>query len=119
MKESDLASFVKFTNAILNSEKIQTFISSGQFNQLSTGKIGVLPIIKPSFKKEKEKKIYESIVAKSNFLISSYESWNKISTDFVKLLKSSFAISENDLFKNWHTLGFRDFIKQLNQKIKN
>lgn len=119
MKESDLASFVKFTNAILNSEKIQTFISSGQFNQLSTEKIGVLPIIKPSFKKEKEKKIYESIVAKANFLISSYESLNKISTDFVKLLKSSFAISENDLFKNWHTLGFRDFIKQLNQKIKN
>lgn len=118
IKESDLSSFVKFTNAILNSEKIQTFIASGQFNQLSTEKIGDIPIIKPSLKKEKEKKIYTSIVTKADFLISAYESRNKISKGFVKLLKNSFTISKNDLLVNWHTLELGDFIKQLHQAVK-
>lgn len=118
LKESDLTSFVKFTNAVLNSKKIQTFITSGQFNQLSTEKIGDIPIIKPSFKKEAEKNTYNLIVAKANILINSSKSRYKICTDFMKLIKSSFTITENDLVTTWYTLEFGDFIKQLTQAIK-
>lgn len=117
LKESDLASFVKYTNAILNSEKMQTFIKSGQFNQLSTEKIGDLPIIKPTFSKINEKEKYELIVYKANSLINLYELRYKIANDFFRLLKGSFTLAENSALYNWYSLTFSDFIKLLNKEI--
>lgn len=116
LKESDLASFVKYINAILNSEKIQVFIKSGQFNQLSTEKIGDIPIVKPSFKNENT--IYQIIVDKTDVLTKLYNSFHKTSADFIKLLIITFSISETENLNNWYHLKFGDFITQLNQSIK-
>ncbi|MCW3076116.1 MAG: hypothetical protein JWO32_725 [Bacteroidetes bacterium] len=116
LKNSDLNSFVKFTNAILNSEIIQNFISDGQFNQLSTGKIGDLPIVKPSFKTQKVQ--YDEIVENSNKLIEAYETIYKICKDFLKLLRSSYPNAEIDALNDWHELDFSKFIKKLNDIVE-
>lgn len=113
---SDLSSFVKFTNAVLNSEVIRKFISTGQFNQLSTGKIGDLRIIKPSFKTQKTE--YDEVVDYSNNLIESYETIYKIGLDFLKLLQSTYPNADIDVLNDWFELDFGTFIKKLNIVLK-
>jgi hypothetical protein len=53
--------FVKYINALLNSKLIQAYIKSGQYNQLSTAKLGDLPIVKINLSDSKELAIFNQL----------------------------------------------------------
>ena len=76
------AIYTKFICAVLNSKLIQFYIQGGQYNQLSTSKIGDLPIPKIDFTVGNS--LFEAICTKADLLIvHSSDSRNKVSSEII------------------------------------
>jgi len=117
---ASIKDYTKFTNAILNSSLIQKFIKDGQYNQLSTAKIGSLPIIKIDFSKESLKKIFWDINSKVEQLISLTPTLNNILSDFFNFVYAKLNLNDStNNFEEWDKLEFKDFLKNLKKaKVK-
>ncbi|MEM9549002.1 MAG: N-6 DNA methylase [Bacteroidota bacterium] len=85
--------FTKFVNCILNSKLIQTYIADGQYNQLSTAKIGDIPFVKmESFQGTT---IYNAIIERVNVLCEMSLSLEKFASNFENYLSSKLSIETN------------------------
>ena len=59
---SNIESYLRYVNVILNSSYIRYFIMNKRFNQLSTDKIKELPIYKIDFQNKEDLKIYNAFI---------------------------------------------------------
>jgi tRNA1(Val) A37 N6-methylase TrmN6 len=107
--------FTIFINAILNSTFIQKHINDGQYNQLSTEKIGDLPIINIDETDKENLLNYNSILEFSNKQISNYKAFFDLQSDVSKFIETKFNIT----ISNWNELDFQTLISQfIKAKIK-
>lgn len=107
--------FTKFINAILNSTFIQKHINDGQYNQLSTEKIGDLPIINIDETNKENLLNYNSILEFSNKQILNYKSFIDLQSDVSKFIETKFNIT----ISNWNEIDFQTLISQfIKAKIK-
>lgn len=88
---SNIADFTIVTNAILNSKLIQKYIEDGQYNQLSTSKIGELPFVE--WGKLVNSKYYSEILERVKCLTSNCKSIDIIKETFCSFIKSKLSIS--------------------------
>lgn len=90
-----VSNFTKFVNCILNSKLIQKYITDGQYNQLSTSKIGDIPFV--NIESLQDNNSYDSIVEKVNSLCELYLAIDQLTTNFENYLfsKSSIKISDS------------------------
>jgi hypothetical protein len=112
-KFTNKTDFTKFTNALLNSSFIQKHISDGQYNQLSTKKIGDLPIIEIDVNDKKLIASYKFVVEKANSIISTSKSINEKQMKVANFIEAKHNVS----ILNWSDLEFADFLKEF-QKAK-
>jgi hypothetical protein len=115
-KNTKINSFIAYTNAILNSRLISFIISSGQFNQLSTSKIADLPIRLIDLNNNEEKVIYNSFTINIDLLKNYNDELNNLIIKFSTYL--NFQFQYDVLIKDWYTLEFSEFIKEINKDIK-
>ena len=102
-------------NAILNSTFIQKHINDGQYNQLSTEKIGDLPIINIDETNEENLLNYNSILEFSNKQISNYKAFFDLQSNVSKFIETKFNIA----ISNWNEIDFQTLISLfVNAKIK-
>jgi hypothetical protein len=87
--KSSVRDYLIFTNAILNSKVIQTYISSANYNQLSTRKIGEVPIPKINFLNANELTIYKIILREVKKIIKNKGNEEKLDTYIYKLYNLS------------------------------
>ena len=111
----DKIDFTKFTNALLNSSFIQKHISDGQYNQLSTAKIGNLPIIEINVDDKKKISNYKIMLEKIDNNISNYKLLNELQTNVTSFIFGKYKI----IISNWIDLDFPDLLKYFsNSNIK-
>ncbi|MFZ5515157.1 MAG: Eco57I restriction-modification methylase domain-containing protein [Candidatus Zhuqueibacterota bacterium] len=104
---SNKVDFTKFTNALLNSSFIQKHISNGQYNQLSTTKIGDLPIIEINVNDKNKIDIYKAMLNKININISNF----LILYELQKNITSFIFGKYNIIISNWCDIDFPDLLK--------
>jgi len=89
-----ITDFTKFTNGILNSKLIQKYIFDGQYNQLSTAKIGDIPFI--SIKSINKNKLYNELLNKIDFISEHNSVLDKIVVDFQSYLNTKYSLILNE-----------------------
>jgi hypothetical protein len=92
----------------LNSTLIQKHIKNGQYNQLSTEKIGDLPIINIDETNKESLFKYNSILDFSNKQICNYKAIFDLQTDVSKFIENKFNITSS----NWNEIDFQTLISQ-------
>jgi len=114
-KFTTITDFTKFINAILNSSFIQKHINDGQYNQLSTEKIGDLPIINIDEANQENLHRFNSILDSANKQISNYKTFNDLQTKVSTFIECKLNID----ISNWDELDFQSMLNLLDkEKIK-
>ncbi|MHA2279200.1 MAG: hypothetical protein ACXAC2_25755, partial [Candidatus Kariarchaeaceae archaeon] len=108
-----LQDFVKLTNGILNSKLIQTYIKLGKYNQLSTSKIGELPIYKPSITDKSNLKKVQKILNSINLNIKLHRSFYSNISNFNSYIQSKFTTIQKLNFQDIIIKDFSEFIGEL------
>jgi type I restriction-modification system DNA methylase subunit len=115
IRYSTIKDFVLFTNAILNSSKVQKYIKSANFSQLSTSKIGDLPIIKINFEDGVAKEIYKNIIESINEILNIIETYKKLNYNFIRYVITEFSNIDYSNLMNWYSMSFNEFIEIMEQ----
>jgi len=110
-KFTNKVDFTKFINAVLNSSFIQKHISDGQYNQLSTEKIGDLPIIEINASDNEKVVLYKTVIGKIENIISTYQSISELQKKVSGFIKGKFNVN----ITNWYDLEFLDLMNLLNK----
>jgi hypothetical protein len=103
--------FTKFINAVLNSSFIQKHISDGQYNQLSTEKIGDLPIIEIDSSDKEQISLYKSVIEKIDSIILIHQTINELQKKVAGFIKGKYSI----YITNWYDLEFSDLINMFDK----
>jgi len=83
----------KFVNSILNSKLIQKYITDGQYNQLSTSKIGDIPFISTQTIQNSDN--YKLIIDRINSLSEEYLDLESITSNFDNYLLAKWSLKTN------------------------
>jgi len=112
-----LGDLVAYTCAVLNSKLVGFIINNGQFNQLSTSKIGDLPIRLVDFDDDLERVEFEKVVDLTKSLRFDSEKLASLILDFSKYIELSSGVS-SAAARNWYVTEFSQFILDLNRSLK-
>jgi len=112
---SNKTDFTKFINSLLNSSFMQKHIFDGQYNQLSTTKIGDLPIIEINVDDKKKISNYKVMLEKIDNNISNYKMLNELQTKVTSFIFGKYNI----IILNWSDIDFPDLLNYFsNSNIK-
>ena len=107
--------YTLFINSVLNSREIQEYIKSANFNQLSTGKIGELPIIKIDFNDISHNEKYQNALS----IIQSIIKLNKevlIGNEQISIYMLSQYPKIDEIYGgDWFDLTLPDLINLINK----
>ena len=110
-----ISKYVKYVNALLNSKLVQTYIKSGQYNQLSTAKIGDLPIYKIQLTDPNELNIFNQLNTQIDSQISQSSKYTSKVRVVVKLISTEFkGIKLPNKLLTWDLLELSEFLDEIN-----
>lgn len=111
---SSVNDFLKFTNVVLNSKLIQKYILDGQYNQLSTSKIGDIPFVR--LDEIKASISYKNIIENANLLIETSIRLDELIFDFDIFLRTKLSIVIGEMLLN-ESFIFVDYLEKCKIKL--